>query len=206
MNKLGHLVVMAKEPRIGRVKTRLGRDIGQVAAWNFYRLNLAATLSRLHDRRWHCWLALSPDGAAGNRNEWARGWNIIPQGTGDLGARMMRVFNVPRARSMAGPVVIVGSDIPDIEVDDISCAFAALDHAGMVFGPAADGGYWLVGQRMRPVVINPFNGVRWSGEHALDDTIARALARPAGMRVSFLRMLDDIDNGDDYENYLKRKK
>jgi glycosyltransferase A (GT-A) superfamily protein (DUF2064 family) len=89
--------------------------------------------------------------------------------------------------------VIVGSDIPDIEVDDIVAAFRALGNNDLVFGPAADGGYWLVGARRRPVVPrNLFTRVRWSSKHALADTLANV---PATCRVAMLDEHSDIDDG-----------
>src|SRR3546814_16124850 len=75
-----------------------------------------------------------------------------------------------------GPAVIIGTDIPDIRPRHAAAAFRALGRHDAVFGPAADGGYWLVGLRRRPTIPRAFDGVRWSTEHALADT--RANLRP----------------------------
>ncbi len=91
-----------------------------------------------------------------------------------------------------GPVVIVGSDIPDIAPNHIAKAFRALGDNDAVFGPATDGGYWLVGLRRRPRFLDPFAGVRWSSVHALADTLANL----AGRRVAFVDLLSDVDDGD----------
>ncbi len=91
-----------------------------------------------------------------------------------------------------GPVVIIGSDIPDIAASDIAAAFRALGSKSAVFGPARDGGYWLVGLRRRPRFIDPFANVRWSSEHALADTLANL----ADKEVAMLRTLSDIDDGE----------
>ncbi|MDH3335539.1 MAG: glycosyltransferase [Rhodospirillaceae bacterium] len=199
MKKLGHLVLMAKEPRIGLVKSRLASEIGIINAWNFYRFNLARITNRLLDDRWHCWIAITPDSATKKRAIKTDGWKQIAQGTGDLGRRML----APMQTLPPGPVVIIGSDIPDINKQHINDAFRLLGKADMVFGPSADGGYWLVGQRRRPVLLNPFNNVRWSSENALDDTLAGTLKGPRNLRINFLNTLNDIDCGQDYFSFKR---
>jgi len=185
-----HLVVMVKAPRIGRVKSRLAQDIGLVGAWAFQRRTLAHITRTLHDPRWTCWLAIAPDRACFAPRGWPPGWNRLPQGQGDLGARMLRPWlNLP-----PGPVVIVGSDIPAIKSSHIHQAFRALGRHDMVFGPAPDGGYWLVGARRRPCLINPFGAVRWSTKHALSDTVAGV---PKDRTVGFIDTLNDVDDARD---------
>jgi len=189
-----HLVIMAKAPRLGRVKTRLAAGIGPVAAWTFYRLILTGTVRRLAgDRRWSTWLAVAPDGAVAERAWWPANTAVIGQGTGDLGARMQRVFE----RLSPGPVVIIGADIPGITCGHIAEAFQKLGRYDAVFGPAPDGGYWLIGLKRRPVVTQPFAGVRWSTEHALEDTLANL----KGRRIGFLDTLDDVDDQAAYERW-----
>lgn len=183
-----HLVVFARAARMGRVKSRLARGIGVVAAWQFYRVTLAATLRRLDgDGRWRCWLAVTPDTAAAAPRP--DGWRPVAQGAGDLGRRMGRVM-----RSLPpGPAVIVGTDVPDLTAAHVAAAFRALGHHDAVLGPAPDGGYWLVGQRRSPRTPDLFAGVRWSTPHALADTRANAV----GLSVCMLETLDDIDSADD---------
>lgn len=188
-----HVVVMAKAPRIGRVKSRLARDIGLVAAWTFYRRTLVSTTQKLKDPRWACWLSVTPDGACHAPRQWPSGWQLWPQGLGDLGARMLR----PLQALAPGPVVVVGSDLPDIQASHIAAAFEALRENDWVFGPANDGGFWLVGAKRRPRLAGPLQGVRWSTEHALGDTLANL---PDGTRVGMLETLRDVDEGGDYQN------
>ncbi len=190
-----HVVIMARAPRLGAVKRRLARDVGALAAWRFYRHGLAALARRLAGNgRWRCWLAVTPDRAA--RNPWPAAWRVIPQGPGDLGTRMGRVFqDLP-----PGPVVIVGSDIPDLGPRHVARAFALLGDHDWVFGPAGDGGYWLIGARRRPVRRAPFAGVRWSGPHALADTLANL----PGARAAFLEELQDVDTGADLRRWRRK--
>ena len=184
------LVVMVKEPRPGRVKTRLGRDIGMTnAAW-WFRHQTRDLLRRIPDPRWHTILAVSPDNQGLTSRVWPETLPRWPQGTGDLGDRMARIF-----REMApGPVVIIGADIPDITKTHIARAFEALGSGEAVFGPAPDGGYWLIGmKRTRPLKSDPFKGVRWSTEHALADTMACL----PGCHIATIDTLRDVDTVDD---------
>jgi len=185
-----HLVVLAKAPRLGTVKRRLAADIGPVRATVFYRRTLAALLRRLgRDRRWRLWLAVTPDAAVPTMRPWLPpGARAIPQGRGDLGARMGRMFEI----LPPGPAVIVGADIPGIDRRHVARAFAALGAADAVFGPATDGGYWLVGARRRRPLPCLFAEVRWSTEHALADTLANL---PPGAGHALVDILDDVDDG-----------
>lgn len=179
------LVMMVRRPAMGRVKTRLARGLGAVAAVKFYRAATGGLAARLGvDPRWDLILAVTPDASAGDR-VWPRHLGIVPQGQGDLGQRMQRVFD----RMPPGPVVIIGSDSPSIRAAHIAHAFRALGTVDAVFGPAPDGGYWLVGLSRRQRVLTPFAGVRWSTADTLADTINNL----AGSRVHVMETLDDID-------------
>ncbi|MBT4773161.1 MAG: glycosyltransferase [Rhodospirillaceae bacterium] len=192
MNLEHHLVIFARTPRRGAVKRRLAADIGAGPALAFYRRTLNDVTRRLgSDPRWRTWLAVTPDGDALHPGLWplVPGVGLIPQGQGDLGARMAR----PMVELPPGPVMVIGTDIPDIAPGHIADGFAALGTHDFVFGPAADGGYWLVGARRRPVVpAGLFRDVRWSTAHALADTLA---GLPRRARVAMLDELDDVDDG-----------
>ena len=97
-------------------------------------------------------------------------------------------------QSPPGPVVLIGTDIPDLGARHIRAAFHALGDHDAVFGPAADGGYWLVGLRRRTLLRRIFRGVRWSTRHALADTLANL---PAGAPVAMLEELADVDGPED---------
>lgn len=113
----------------------------------------------------------------------------MPQGGGNLGQRMQRIMDgLP-----PGPMVIIGSDCPDLRPQHIRSAFRTLGTNGAVLGPASDGGYWLIGLKRFPHVPRAFDGVRWSTEHALADTEAN-LAR---LRIAHLAILDDVDEAVD---------
>lgn len=180
------LVVMLKEPRPGRVKTRLGRDLGMTTAAWWFRHQVRGLLRRVRDKRWNVVLAVSPDREGMLSRVWPADLPRIPQGRGDLGDRMGRVF----CMMPPGPVVIIGADIPGVNRARIAEAFAALGDHEAVFGPAPDGGYWLIGmKRAAPVPRTLFDSVRWSSEHALADTMASL----AGLRIAQVATLRDVD-------------
>lgn len=192
-----HLVLFIKLPRIGRIKTRLATDIGPVPAWTFCRGVTASLFHRLAARgRWCCWLALERFGQRGRDGLANAGWTRLLQDRGDLGRRMSGVLN----QLPPGPVVIVGNDAPDVAPTHIARAFAALRSCDAVFGPAVDGGYWLIGLRRRYRHTELFNDVRWSTRHALSDTLAN-LPR---QKVVFLDLLEDVDHGPAYHRWVHR--
>jgi rSAM/selenodomain-associated transferase 1 len=181
------VLVFARAPRLGAVKRRLARGIGAAAALRFYRRQLASVLGEVaRDGRWRCLVAVTPD-REGMRARLP--WRVarVPQGHGGLGERMDRAMRGRRR------VVVVGSDIPGLCRADIAAAFSALGRAHAVFGPAEDGGYWLVGLGPRRPA-RPFGAVRWSSEHALADTVVNF----CGRRIALLRRLRDVDTAEDF--------
>ena len=191
------LIIFLKAPRPGMVKSRLARDIGQLPALLFYRRSSSALTRRLaRDRRWDTWLYVAPDEAAWRGRYWPAKIRRRPQGHGDLGERMARAL-----ADFRGPAVLIGSDLPDLTRAQIAGAFRALGRADVVFGPAQDGGYWLVGKR-GPIAMGPvFAGVRWSTEHTLADTLANL---PGHRRVALLETLEDVDDAGSFRRWQVR--
>jgi rSAM/selenodomain-associated transferase 1 len=185
------LAVFAKPPRLGRVKRRLSKGIGAVEAMQFYRTTLERLLRRLcRDRRWR--LSLWIDGDAGRSARWPR-LAVFAQGRGDLGRRIERAFRaLPK-----GPLIVIGSDIPDVAPGHIAEAFAKLGQADAVFGPALDGGFWLIGLSPRARGAHRFRAVRWSSRFALADVLAPLKAK----RIALLDPLRDIDTALDYHRW-----
>jgi rSAM/selenodomain-associated transferase 1 len=186
------VIVFARAPRLGVVKRRLAHDIGDRGALRFHTATLMGLLRSLSaSRRFVVVVAITPDRA---RVRLPAGVRSVPQGHGDLGQRMSRTLGRYRR------VALIGCDIPKATSADVSAAFQGLGTADAVFGPAADGGYWLIalGPR-RPA--NLFGTSRWSTEHALADTLVQFRHH----RVGFIRMLSDVDSEADYRRHLARK-
>ena len=182
---------MMKEPKPGRVKTRLAADIGVVDATWWFRHQCARLLRQVgKDPRWQTWLAVAPDGAMSSP--------MLPghvprisQGRGDLGERMRRVFS----KLPAGEALIVGADIPGLDAGAVWQGFNALKGADAVFGPATDGGYWMVGlSGARRMETGALRDVRWSTASALQDSIE---SLGPDMRVGIAGCLRDVDTGQD---------
>jgi rSAM/selenodomain-associated transferase 1 len=184
------LFIMVKEPGAGRVKTRLGKDIGMVPAAWWFRHQAMSLIRKLEDPRWKLTLAISPDVAALSSRFWPEHISRVGQGRGDLGQRMTKLLQ----QGPPGPICIVGNDIPSISKKHIIQSFKALGESEWVFGPANDGGFWLVGTKgvsaLSPAL---FKGVRWSSKNALKDSLSSIPSR----RVAFIDWLSDVDTAVD---------
>lgn len=188
-----HLIIFAKPPRLARAKRRLAADIGPIEALRFYRSSLALTLRRLgRDRRWRCWLFVDSGPA-----RWPRSIPHRRQSRGDLGRRMDTAL-----RSLPpGPTLLIGSDIPDVAPADIREAFRRLASKDVVFGPAADGGYWLVGLSHKRAAPGLFENVRWSSQYTLSDTL-KNLGTTQEYALAATR--HDVDDGPGFERWRRR--
>ena len=196
-----HVAIFTRAPRLGAVKTRLARDIGRAAAWRFHRDCLRRIARRLAGGGgWRLWLAVTPDRFAREGRFRPPGAARMGQGRGDLGARMARVFRA----LPPGPAVIVGTDAPDLARRHVEAAFRALAACDAVFGPARDGGFWLIGLRRRAggFTFMPFRGVAWSSPRALADTLANL---PRRARTRRLETLEDIDDGAAWRRWRARR-
>jgi rSAM/selenodomain-associated transferase 1 len=183
---------MARTPEPGRVKTRLARTIGEVAAAEVYRAFLEDLGARLgRSPEWRFLWAYEPADSSFAR-DLARGAEAFPQTPGDLGARMAGAIGESLRRGF-DPVVLVGSDVPHLPATHVAAAIAALGSgADLVLGPVEDGGYCLIGCRSVPDV---FTDVTWGTSEVLAQTLDRA-AR-AGLVVERLSELYDVDEIDD---------
>ena len=181
------MIVMVKEPVAGRVKTRLGRQIGMTnAAW-WFRHQTRRLLREVRDPRWDVLLTVHPDRAVSSP-VWPIDLLRLPQGHGDLGEKMARALG-----SRRGPVVLIGGDIPGVTRTHVSAAFEALGPAASVIGPATDGGFWLVGLR-NGAKRHPrlFQGVRWSTPETLAETLG-TLPKP----IALVAEMQDVDTAED---------
>jgi len=191
-----HLLVFAREPVLGRVKTRLAAGIGAEAALAVYRELLALTAAAVAAAQVPAtvWLAEAPaafdPGQA--RPEWpGLPWRVQPA-AGALGARMAQAFGEAFAAG-AGRVVIIGTDCPGLSADLLRQAFDQLLSHELVVGPADDGGYYLLG--MNKLHTELFADKAWSTATVLPDTLADA-AR-LGLRMAHLPTLHDVDSAQD---------
>ncbi len=194
------LVLFAREPVPGRVKTRLAREVGAAAAASLYEAFLSdLAVSLAPPGLWDAVLAYAePEPGPTLLALFSPHWDLVPQGEGSLGDKLQRA--IARARTEGRrDVLVAGSDAPTLAASDVSEAFRALaGDADVVFAPAPDGGFSLVGMRkgVDPAAVFPA-GVRWSSEHALFD--CRTSAEANGYRVGMLSTLPDVDEIADLE-------
>ncbi len=184
------IVIFARAPELGAVKTRLARAVGDEAALALYQAFLddtCALTQGLGARR-----VLAVAGAVDHPRIEHLGKSqrlaVEAQGEGDLGAKMAHAIaaHLPR-----GPVVIIGSDAPTLPRAHLHQALDALMAADVVIGPSDDGGYYLVGARVP--VPELFADVRWSTPEVLPTTLARL----AGRSHVLLPAWHDVDSVED---------
>ena len=182
------IVVLAKHPVPGRVKTRLAAALGDQAACALYRAFVVDLAVRLHRTQFAVWWAFTPTDAPFARL--VRSRRCFPQRPGDLGRRILHAIRSVEAHGASG-VLAIGADAPHVRVRELARAARALERgADVVLGPAADGGYWLVGTRM-PAPPALFTGIPWSTARVLAAT--RRRARALGLTATEVALEFDVD-------------
>lgn len=194
------LMVFARVPRPGAVKTRLIPALGADGAARVYRLLLRRTLiaaARVPEVERELWCTADPDVAPCATLARRLGMRFRRQGEGDLGARMAAAFDRALGPEGAGPAVLIGSDCPGYEPGYLAQALALLGDRNRrldaVIGPALDGGYVLIGLR-RPAA-SLFESIPWGTGEVLGRT--REALAAAGLRWAELPTLADIDRPED---------
>lgn len=197
------VIVFARAPRTGRVKSRLVSALGAAGAARLHAQMLARAVATAREAHvgpveLHC----APDARHPLLRRLARrhGIRLRAQSSGDLGERMRRALEAALAR--AGVAVLIGSDCPVLRPSDLRAAFAALrSGADLVLAPAEDGGYPLIGLRRMSAAL--FERMPWGGPAVLAETRARAAG--LGWSVAELRTLWDVDRPRDLAR-MKRLK
>jgi len=212
------LVLFTKPPRPGRVKTRLIGRLSAAQAAALHAAFLADVLARLRRGAFDLRLAwaLAPGEAIPSPAELARAQPTTPpadwqrllagiahqrQVGGDLGARLHHGLAAAGRRYRY--VAAAGSDHPELPAARVDGAFARLEAAAeVVVGPAADGGYYLIGARREALDPRLFAGVPWSSGAVLRTTLANAAS--LGLEVARLELGHDVDEPADLERLAAR--
>ncbi len=185
------LVLFFKNPVAGKVKTRLAATVGHVKALEIYisLLKHARRTARAVQADRFVYYSDFID----LEDEWTEpAFHKRLQRGADLGLRMHHALEEVLAGSEKA--VLVGGDIPGLSPGIIEAAFVALDEAPVVFGPAADGGYYLVGLRQPQPAL--FTGMQWSTSQVLEETLARC--RRAALDYRLIDTLCDVDTEEDW--------
>ena len=177
------IVIFAKEPVAGWVKTRLIPALGAEGAAELARSMLARTVAEAVASGLKVELCGEPDAAT-----WFEGVvSKSAQGGGGLGERLARAAE----RVVAGgeQVLLIGADCPELDAGRLQAAAEALEEVDAVIHPAADGGYVLLG--LRRFDRSVFEGVAWSTDAVCAQTLERV--RALGWSVRVLETLRDVD-------------
>ncbi len=191
------LLVFAKSPMPGKVKTRLARAMGDKKAVEIYSRMGRAIIEAVHGGDFETSVVYSPPEALCAIRAWlGDSPKLVPQAEGDLGQRMDTA--ITEALETSCRVCLIGTDSPDLDAARVTDAFAALGEADVVLGPARDGGYYLIAlSEPHPEL---FEEIPWSTNQVLESTLARASA--AGLEVRLLETLVDIDEPADVPTWL----
>ncbi|UNU27280.1 glycosyltransferase [Microcoleus vaginatus HSN003] len=190
------LIVFTRYPEPGTTKTRLIPVLGKAGAANLHRLmaqrTIACALSLEKSRR----LSVEIYRAGGSQQlmqEWL-GSDISCQNQidGDLGVRMTAAFE-KSFNSGVEKTAIIGTDCPDLKAEIMAQAFEELSQHDVVLGPAADGGYYLIG--LRRSIPELFGGINWGTSEVFACT--RAIAQKLDLKIAYLPTLADIDIPED---------
>ena len=196
----GRILIFAKFPRPGQVKTRLAQEIGESKAAKLAGHFLEATLANLRGLKPEIEICCAPDESLPEFQTWlGPGYLYSPQGPGDLGERLGRGFARVFAQGLKRALAIA-SDTPDLPPSFLSQAFASLRGHDSVLGPCADGGYYLLGMRRESFEPRAFLGIDWGGDQVFKQTYE--ILKNCGHQVRLLSTWRDIDGLDDLKDYL----
>lgn len=188
------LILFAKQPVAGKVKTRLQRDYAPLQVAEIAAFLIRASV-QLASSSWpsQIYLYAAPDLDHPLFKELARDFhiNLAGQASGDLGQKMLQAMREGIARS--GAAGILGCDVPHCPWQIIEQAHEYLANGKCVLGPAEDGGYYFIGLQQAQAAL--FEGIAWGGDRVAELTLARA--RRLGLRFEMLPMLNDIDTTQD---------
>jgi rSAM/selenodomain-associated transferase 1 len=188
------LLIFARNPVYGKVKTRLAATIGNDKALQIYQQlveHTAAVTQPINANR----LVYYSDFIA-NNDAWNNNYLKAMQRGTDLGERMSNAFK-DILESGTNKAIVIGTDCYELNTDIIANAFTKLTHFDIVIGPALDGGYYLLG--MNNYHPELFNDIRWSTDSVLNDTLDRCAE--LDLRYFLLPVLSDIDNENDLLNH-----
>ena len=191
------MVIMAKAPQAGKVKTRLCPPFSPAEAAELYRCFLLDTIAKIRTLTDVCpVIAYTPESGRRFFETVAPDFTLMPQQGDDLGARMamciVQLFDRGYNR-----VVLTGSDLPTLPTVYLQQAVAliAKPHIDVVLGPSEDGGYYLIG--LHQLHRELFDHMRWSIDTVFAETLRRAEAK--GLKVARLPPWYDIDTPADLQ-------
>lgn len=190
------LIILIKNPELGKAKTRIANAVGNEKALEIYKQLLSITrtetLKSSADKK------LYYSSFIDNQDNWdTQYFSKKLQSGNNLGSKMYNAFKETLPNYTK--VILIGSDLGELNIDILNKAFTELDHHDVVIGPANDGGYYLIGMKK----LNPiFTSIEWSTSSVLEGTLK--LINNNNLSFSLLETLTDIDHIEDWIT-LKQK-
>lgn len=194
------MIVYARLPEAGKVKTRLADAVGHDSACEVYGAFIATITARVGGLRgMGLRIDYAPDTSEAREYFSQRHGDVAAQSPGDLGERM---FNSFRSAFAAGfeKVCLIGTDIPDIPLIHIEKSFERLSAHDLVLGPSRDGGYCLIAMKEESRAV--FENIAWSTTAVLEDTLRAA--KDAGLATTLIPEWDDVDDAPGLERLRQR--
>jgi rSAM/selenodomain-associated transferase 1 len=191
------LIIFAKSPEGGVVKTRLASHLNENERLKLYTTLLDGTVGKLSDIPGSD-ILISYSGDGDYLKKY--GLRVFPQSGGDLGRKMHIAIERVLGEGYL-KAVLVGVDIPGLSAEIIKRAFDILKECDAVFGPARDGGHYLVG--LKAPAEDIFTAIEWSTETTLKQTLAKA--ESLGLGVGFTEELSDVDTPEDLDKLLPKQ-
>jgi uncharacterized protein len=198
------ILIFVKLPEKGSVKTRLAKELDRNFVLALYGNFVFDMLETLAKANLPIIVYFYPPESGAAVSGWLGGnYLYVPQNGSDLGDRMKNAFKDAFERGFSR-AVIIGSDIPDLEISILETAFNSLHANDMVVGPSADGGYYLIGFRNNSFLPEVFKGISWGTNTVLKDTLK--ILGEKNYRAYFLPELRDVDTIEDLKALYERNK
>lgn len=198
------VLLFIKAPVKGRVKSRLAAAIGDDAALELYKNFVSDVVEMLKDTGHSFRICFYPASAGASVSRWlGHGHQYMPQDGNDLGERMERGFSRVFSEGFTR-AVLIGSDIPDLKKSVISKALDSLEKSDAALGPAADGGYYLIGFNRNSFRKELFRGIPWSTRKVFEETVN--MMRTKSLTIHFLPEWEDVDSLADLKSLFERNR
>ena len=198
------IIFFVKYPQIGKVKTRLTANVGEKKAYDIYQLLLKRSWNTIKQSNFSVSIVYSPAGYGSEMKEqFGEKTEYYVQLGRDIGLRMANAFQRVFS-SGADHAILVGSDLPELDVETLNTAFTKLINHEVVIGLAGDGGYYLIGFQRKHFSKKIFEDIKWSSEQVYSQTTKKI--RDLNLSVYILPERNDLDTYEDVLSFLNENK
>jgi rSAM/selenodomain-associated transferase 1 len=197
------VLLFIKAPFKGRVKSRLASAVGEEAALELYKNFILDIIDALSTSGYPFRICFYPPDAEKAVTTWLVGHSAAPQDGNDLGERMELAFKKIFSEGFTR-AILIGSDVPDLTPAVFREALESLNENDAVIGPAADGGYYLIGFTRRSFLPRIFRGISWSTDTVFRETMD--ILNDSSLRVHLVPQWKDLDSLEDLKAFFERNR